>query len=95
MWQNLKGFLKNLIGKELQGIDSEKVGGTYKLLLNLCNPEAACRWLDLLLKNKNLKQQFRIPNSEKGQAPKMKMKLLCGQLDEVLILWEIYENYKY
>ena len=72
----MKEYLRNITGKELKEMESEKNGNSYSLHLIFHSRESACRWLDELLRNKKMKE-FKIPGSEQGNAAKMKVKLLC------------------
>jgi hypothetical protein len=44
----------------------------------MINKGLACKWLDLLLNNKGLKQ-FKIPGAQQGKSAKMKIFIDCGQ----------------
>ena len=45
----------------------------------MASKELACIWLDKLLQDKSVKE-FRIPGSERGDAPKIKINLECEAL---------------
>jgi hypothetical protein len=62
--------------EDLKEIEVLKRGNRYIIDCKMSSKELACIWLDTLLINKPLKD-FRIPGSQNGSAPKMKVFIHC------------------
>lgn len=73
--EELKSFITELIGPELKAINFLREDKRFSLACYLVNNAVACEWLDLLLKNKDLKD-FKIKGSYKNSnIAKMKIYL--------------------
>lgn len=74
--QKVVSYLKSVMKKDLIEIEVLKRGNRYIIDCKMASRALGCEWLDKLLINKPLKE-FRIPGSQNGSSPKMKVLILC------------------